>query len=304
MPGVTRANGGPAPDGRAARQGTTALVLSGGGVTGIAWEIGVLHGLRAAGGTLAVALDAPALVVGTSAGSVVGTMVAAAADRSERWDLEEAWAAQHEPASSEVARAVDLEGLLTRMADPALSHDPVGARRAVGAFAREIDPATAPGRGRSVSARLPVHEWPAVPLRITAVDAHSGEVVVLDAATGVALDDAVTASCAVPGVWPVVPIDGHEYMDGGIASLAHVPLAAGHDRIVVLAPMVTPSMGGLRGVEDELAEVRTTGADVVLIGPDDEYLAGPGAAALDPAGRAEAADLGDRFGRAIAAAHP
>ena len=190
------------------------------------------------------------------------------------------------------------------MADPALSHDPVGARQVVGAFAREINPATAPGRGRSVSARLPVHDWPGVPLRITAVDAHSGEVVVLDAATGVALDDAVTASCAVPGVWPVVPIGGREFMDGGIASLAHVPLAAGHDRIVVLAPMITPSAGGLRGLEDELAEVRTTGADVVVIGPDEEYLAGPGAAALDPAGRAAAADLGDRFGRAIAAAHP
>jgi NTE family protein len=116
--------------------GTTALVLGGGGVTGIAWEIGVLHGLRAAGGALAVALDAPALVVGTSAGSVVGTMVAAAAERSERWDLEDAWAAQHGPASSEVARAVDLEGLLTRMADPALSHDPVGARQVVGAYPR------------------------------------------------------------------------------------------------------------------------------------------------------------------------
>lgn len=304
MSGVTRASSEPGTDGRAARRGTTALVLSGGGVTGIAWEIGVLHGLRAAGGALAVALDAPALVVGTSAGSVVGTMVAAAADRSERWDLEDAWTAQHEAASAEIARDVDLQGLFTRMADPALSGDPVAARRAVGAFAREIDPATAPGRGRSVSARLPVHDWPAVALRITVVDAHSGEVVVLDAASGVALDDAVTASCAVPGVWPVAPIDGREYMDGGIASLAHVPLAAGHDRIVVLAPMVTPSAGGLRGLDDELAEVRTTGADVVLIGPDEEYLAGPGAAALDPAGRAEAADLGERIGRAVAAAHP
>jgi NTE family protein len=301
---VTRANGVPAPDGRAARQGTTALVLSGGGVTGIAWEIGVLHGLRAAGGALAAALDAPALVVGTSAGSVVGTIVAAAADRGEGWDLEDAWAAQHEPATTEIARDVDLEGLFVRMADPAFASDPIGARRAVGAFAREIDPADAPGRGRSVTARLPVHDWPAVPLRITAVDAHSGEVVVLDAASGVALDDAVTASCAVPGVWPVVPIDGREFMDGGMASMAHAPLAAGHDRIVVLAPMIIPSAGGLRGLEDELAEVRTTGADVVVVGPDEEYLAGPGAAALDPAGRAAAADLGDRFGRAVAAAHP
>jgi NTE family protein len=291
-------------DGPAARSGTTALVLSGGGVAGIAWEIGVLHGLRAAGGALATALDAPALVVGTSAGSVVGTMVAAAADRDADWDLHDASAAQHEPATSEVRRTLDLQGLFSRMADPAVADDPVTARRLVGAFAREVDPADAPGRGLSVSARLPVHEWPAVPLRITVVDAHTGEVVVLDARSGVELDDAVTASCAVPGVWPVVPIGGREYMDGGIASLAHAPLAAGHDRIVVLAPMITPTAGAVRGLEDELAEVRATGAEVVLIGPDDDYLAGPGAAALDPAGRAEAAALGERFGRAVAAAHP
>jgi NTE family protein len=277
-------------------------VLAGGGVAGIAWEIGVLHGLRAAGGTLATALDAPALVVGTSAGSVVGTMVAAAADRGADWDLEDAWAAQHAPSTTELPRTIDLEALFTRMADPALTDDPPAARRAAGEFAREVDPADAPGRGASVAARLPVHDWPRVPLRITAVDAHSGEVAVFDAHSGVALDDAVTASCAVPGVWPVVPIDGRVYMDGGVASLAHAPLAAGHDRIVVLAPMVPPGVGGMRGLEDELAELRTTGAEVVLIGPDEEYLAGPGGNALDPAGRPEAADLGDRFGRAVVAA--
>lgn len=298
MPAVTPG------DGRAARSETTALVLSGGGVAGIAWEIGVLHGLRAAGGALATALDAPALVVGTSAGSVVGTIVAAAADRGGDWDLADAWAAQHAPATTEVARTLDLEGLFSRMTDPAVADDPVAARRLVGDFARQVDPADAPGRGPSVAARLPVHDWPAVPLCITAVDAHSGVAVVLGPDSGVDLDDAVTASCAVPGVWPVVPIGGREYMDGGIASLAHVPLAAGHDRIIVLAPMFAPAAGGVRGLEEEIAEVRATGAEVVLVGPDDDYLAGPGAAALDPAGRAEAADLGERFGRSVAAAHP
>lgn len=291
------------PDDHAPRTGTTALVLAGGGVAGIAWEIGVLHGLRAAGGTLATALDAPAVVVGTSAGSVVGTIVAAAADRGGDWDLEDAWAAQHAPSSTEIPRSVDLEALFTKMADPALTDDPLAARRAAGEFARGVDPDEAPGRGASVAARLPVHTWPRTPLRITAVDAHSGEVAILDAATGVALDEAVTASCAVPGVWPVVPIGDRVYMDGGVASLAHVPLAAGHDRIVVLAPMNVPTVGGMRGLDDELDEVRRTGAEVVVVGPDEAYLAGPGATALDPAVRAEAADLGERFGRAVADRH-
>ncbi|HEY2193238.1 MAG TPA: hypothetical protein VGH76_13215 [Actinomycetospora sp.] len=60
----------------------------------------------------------------------------------------------------------------------------------------------------------------------------------------------------------------------------------------------------MRGLADELAEGRTTGAEVVLVGPDEDFLAGPGSNLLDPAVRPEAADLGARFGRAVAAAHP
>jgi NTE family protein len=47
------------------------LVLGGGGITGIAWELGVLAGLAEAGIDLGVA----DLVVGTSAGSVVGAQI-------------------------------------------------------------------------------------------------------------------------------------------------------------------------------------------------------------------------------------
>ena len=48
--------------------GRRGLVLGGGGITGIAWEIGLAAGLVEAGVDLASA----DLVVGTSAGSVVG----------------------------------------------------------------------------------------------------------------------------------------------------------------------------------------------------------------------------------------
>jgi len=50
-----------------------ALVLGGGGITGIAWEIGVLAGLRGAGVDLAASAD---MIIGTSAGSVVGALAA------------------------------------------------------------------------------------------------------------------------------------------------------------------------------------------------------------------------------------
>src|SRR5687768_17109749 len=51
---------------------TKALVLSGGGPVGIAWETGVLAGLASAGCDLT---DAD-LIVGTSAGSAVGAAIA------------------------------------------------------------------------------------------------------------------------------------------------------------------------------------------------------------------------------------
>ncbi|MEK8142222.1 patatin-like phospholipase family protein [Streptomyces sp. M10(2022)] len=50
----------------------TALVLGAGGVTGTAWETGILHGLAKAG----VDLSTADLIVGSSAGAIVGAQLA------------------------------------------------------------------------------------------------------------------------------------------------------------------------------------------------------------------------------------
>jgi len=73
--------------------GRTALVLGGGGITGIAWELGLLTGLADAGLDLT---DAD-LVVGTSAGSVVGAQVTGSTPLRELYDR------QLEPPSTEQA---------------------------------------------------------------------------------------------------------------------------------------------------------------------------------------------------------
>src|SRR3712207_6730517 len=59
----------------------TALVLGGGGITGIAWEVGMLAGLADAG----IDLTGADLVVGTSAGSVVGAQLASGAEPEEMY---------------------------------------------------------------------------------------------------------------------------------------------------------------------------------------------------------------------------
>jgi len=66
------------------RPAMRALVLGGGGITGVGWEIGLLAGLADAGLDLSVA-DPPDLVVGTSAGSVVGAQVASGVDLQEAY---------------------------------------------------------------------------------------------------------------------------------------------------------------------------------------------------------------------------
>jgi NTE family protein len=69
-----------------------ALVLGGGGVTGIAWELGILKGLADAG----VDLTTADLVIGTSAGSVVGAQITTGATIDELYDT------QLEPADKEI----------------------------------------------------------------------------------------------------------------------------------------------------------------------------------------------------------
>ncbi len=56
-----------------------ALVLGGGGVTGVAWEIGLLAGLADRG----IQLEVADLLVGTSAGAVVGAQLAWGADLAQ-----------------------------------------------------------------------------------------------------------------------------------------------------------------------------------------------------------------------------
>jgi NTE family protein len=87
-------------------------------------------------------------------------------------------------------------------------------------------PVAEAARRAAIAARLPIHEWPRCRLLVTAIDAETGELVRFDERSGVALIDAVSASCASPGLWPSVLIDGRRYVDGGIRSRTNADLAA------------------------------------------------------------------------------
>ncbi|MFC7546640.1 patatin-like phospholipase family protein [Plantactinospora sp. GCM10030261] len=261
--------------------GGSALVLGGGGVTGVAWELGMLAGLADAG----VDPGRAELVVGTSAGSVVGAQVTTGTP------IEQLYAGQLRGPGSELPARIGRTVLARWMWAVVRHRDPRRARAAIGRYALAARTQDEARRRAVIAARLPGHEWPREPrLLVTAVDAASGEFVVFDRACGVSLVDAVAASCAVPMVWPPVTIDGRRYIDGGVRSAANVDLAAGCDRVLVLAPM---TLGVARQVGRLPAATR-----VVLVSPDRAARATIGRNVLDPARRAAAA----RAGRAQAAA--
>jgi NTE family protein len=139
-----------------------------------------------------------------------------------------------------------------------------------------------------IKSRLPSTDWPQRDLRIAVVDASSGAFRVITAADGVPLLDAVTASSAVPGVYPPVPIENRLYIDGGIRSTANADLARGCSKVVVLAP-TTLSVGMIKGPQQQLD---TLGVPSIVISPDQAARAAMGENVLDPGARRAAAQAG------------
>jgi NTE family protein len=267
---------------------TNALVLGGGGVAGIAWELGVVAGLRDGG----VDVTAPDVAVGTSAGSVVGAQVLGGADVDELYERQLGPAAT----SGEPVIAFDLDALMPIFREMAADPDDVRRRARIGALAVAADTPPESVRRAIIAGRLPSHEWPGIRLVVTAVDVASGEFVTFDRDAGVGLIDAVAASCAVPGIWPPVTIDGRRYMDGGVRTVTNADLAADHDRVLVLVPIK-----GFGQYETEIAAMEANGRVVVSVVADDSSAAAIGPNPLDPATRKPAAEAGRRQGLAAAA---
>ena len=218
-----------------------ALVLGGGGAAGNAWEIGVIAGLFDAG----LDVTEADLIIGTSAGSTTAAQISSATRPAELLAGILAAAPQSGigPVGSDGGRVpnVPVADLLeTTSGIIGVAEDAADMRRRMGAAALEMDAALGSSgqtqRRAAVAARLPSQRWPQRPMLIVAVDAHTGEPVVFDRHSRVDLVDAVTASCAGPGV-PPHSIGDNRYIDGGYRSNENADLAAGYGRVLVLSPI-------------------------------------------------------------------
>jgi NTE family protein len=163
----------------------TAFVLGGGGLLGAA-EVGMLQALSESG-------IAPDLVLGSSVGALNGALIAA------------------DPGPGAVGRLTALW--------KALGSDDVFASSILGqmrTLARSRTHLHSNAKLRSlIASEAPVGriEELAVPFQCVAVSIETARVRWFDAGP---LDDAVLASCAVPGLLPPVAIDGEHYLDGGL----------------------------------------------------------------------------------------
>jgi len=240
-----------------------ALVLGGGGVVFVAWLTAYLHGLVARG----VAVGDADRIVGTSAGSVLATVVAAG--RLDRFATLIRLVEQRPNLIGRLAPAARLTPSQQRALDlfgHAADAEP-SVVRAIGGAALA---ARTPGVNRlpsSVVLMTQTWRWPARSLVVSAVDAYTGERLALDAGSGVALPRAVAASASVPGLFPPQPVGDRRAMDGGVSGTGiHSDLVAGARRALVFPIVGDVPEGRMTmtpgGTDREIAALRASGTEV------------------------------------------
>jgi len=281
-------------------------VLGAGGVVGHAFHAGVLSALAEVTGW--DARDAE-VVMGTSAGSVVGALL--------RAGLGPADVAAHVAGEPLTPEGAHLVARATRHA----SAGPIPSRGRRRGLPTMAAPAVLLRAGRQpfqtrlgvlAAAALPAgtiptdvivgglrallsHAWPAQSLWVNAVRLDTGARVVFgrDDAAATDVATAVAASCAIPGFFAPVAIDGVRYVDGGAHSPTNADLFAGEelDLVVVSSPMsvigrpLRADLGSRRlarfYLAREAAEVRRAGTPVLTFEPTRDDLAVMGLNSMD-----------------------
>jgi NTE family protein len=295
-------------------------VLGGGGILGEAWMTGVLVGIEEAAGFDPRSCEG---YVGTSAGSIVAAALSAGIEpRSRLGRLPEQPAVpasdlrvQHSqfaralrfglaaggvaaaPVAAIGLRSTEAGGALVRRA--ALTRVPAG-RRSLSRLGREVDQDGARWDGR---------------LSVSAVEVESGRRVMfgMPDAPPVSVGTAVQASCAIPGVFRPVVVNGSSYVDGGVWSPTNMDRApAGRGtRVLCLNPTgsLRPSrlapFGGIGLLSRSLAAVEALaiqrrGARVMTVSPDAASRRAMGANLMDSGPRSRVIAAGLSQGRALA----
>jgi len=275
-----------------------ALVLGAGGAVGMAYHAGTLMALEKVAGLDPNSAD---LIVGTSAGSVIGARVRRGMSTDEMWDVAmsidqpigraEVFPRAWRTAGELARRATGSAYVYSRLAIPLPHISPPAAlrRRFPGGMF------TSDEWARQLTEEIG-SEWPPSALYVCAVDLDRRRRVIFgrEGSPSVPLSRAVLASCAVPGVYPPIREAGMTLVDGGALSTTHLDLAAGYELVIGVVPMAfdTESPPDVRRqllrrmpsrwVANEARTARAAGSDVLLIRPTAAELVHHGRNALRP----------------------
>jgi NTE family protein len=293
------------------------LVLGVGGILGEAWLSGVLAGIEDASGV--DVRDARGFV-GTSAGSIVAAALASGIAPGDRLGaLPEQPAVEDEGgAPSATARVAGAAGSAAAAVAAPLASLALRSTAAGGALVRRTALARVPRGRRSLAGMARSFEsarWDGR-LRVVALELETGRRVVFGApgAPETSVANAVLASCAIPGVFAPVRVNGHSYVDGGAWSPTNIDAAdvGRGDRVLCLnptgslRPKVAEPAGALGVASRALAAaealaVRRRGATVTTVSPDAASRAAMGTNLMTPGPRAEVIAAGVAQGRRLAA---
>lgn len=279
------------------------LVLGGGGSSGAAFHAGTLLALEL---DLDWSPDAADVIVGTSAGSIVGALVRAGLTTDDI----AAWASAVAPLpagrpSRTVLDRIESDPFEVRPSPPRLR---VPTRQML---ARIVRPGGARVRTMAM-ALLPdgwldarhsleqlgslVTAWPQQALWIPAVRTSDARRIVFGHDHDAPLGEAIAASCAIPGLFRPVNVGTARYIDGGAHSPTNADLLieAGVDTALVLSPMTGQVPALSRWRPDHIVRARLrrrllkecqtlerAGITVHLLEPDARTLGSMGINALD-----------------------
>lgn len=205
----------------------SAVVLGPGGPAGTAWMAGLAGGLRREG----VDLGAADLIVGTSAGAIVGAILASGGDLGRLAALP----APADPGGRVRTDPDRLAEVFAALGDPGLER--AEALRRAGRLAVTASTGTQEAAIARMRFLIGAVEWPDRQLLIPSVDAETGEAVIWDRHGAASLPEAVAASTAFPATAPPITIDGRRYLDGALRAGTNVDLAGEAGVVVIVEPM-------------------------------------------------------------------
>ena len=264
-----------------------AVVLGGGGSLAIGWELGYLYALENEG----IDIRNADLVIGTSGGAQAATGITS----TKSW--EEIFNEQIEPKSNEEPPQQNMEAVVAKYSEIAQkSHSPEEWIENYSEFALQKNKFDESEHINRLKHRIKVTSWPQN-LMITAIDAQASKRAVFTKDSNVDIYRPMASSGSLPGVWPATTIDGKKYYDGGCHSMENADLAKGAHKVLILAtnlPIVTPYK-----INDAIAELQNSGANVKLITPSEDVLQKLnelGGNTVDTAIRPEMARLGQQQG--------